>query len=439
MSLPAYSDYKNTGVDWLGTAPRHWRVVPLWTLFKRKKRTGFPDEQLLSVYRDHGVIPKASRDDNNNKPSDDLSAYQLVEQGDLAINKMKAWQGSVAISNHKGIVSPAYFIYAPSHNENPRFLHYLLRSPRYITGYLSLSKGIRPNQWDLEPQHHSRMPVLLPAREEQTAIAAFLDRETGKIDALIAEQEKLLTLLAEKRQATISHAVTRGLNPKAPMKESGVEWLGEVPAHWDILPLRRVVRQFVDYRGATPNKVSEGVPLITATQIKNGRVDHSLDPVFISEEEYADRMTRGFPAYGDLLLTTEAPLGQVALVDNERVAPGQRIILMKVREHLMTSVYLHAHFRSDFGQGELWTRASGSTASGIRADRLRGSAVLVPPLDEQQEIDKHIKQKTRMFDKIVATIEVESALLRERRAALIAAAVTGTVDVRNALAEELAA
>src|SRR5690554_979588 len=239
MSFPKYPAYKDSGVEWLGEIPERWRIKPLWTLFRRHKLTGFPDEQLLSVYRDYGVIPKASRDDNFNKPSDDLGAYQLVQVGDLAINKMKAWQGSVGISSYRGIVSPAYHVYAPSHLECPQYLHHLFRCNEYVTGYLANSKGIRVNQWDLEPQQHSRMPVLLPSFQEQTQIARFLDHETARIDALIEEQQRLIELLKEKRQAVISHAVTKGLDPTVPMKDSGVEWLGEVPAHWVCSELKR--------------------------------------------------------------------------------------------------------------------------------------------------------------------------------------------------------
>ncbi|WP_272961487.1 restriction endonuclease subunit S, partial [Alcanivorax jadensis] len=198
MIFPKYLDYKKSGHDWLGDIPSAWRIVPLWSLFSRVKRTGFADEELLSVYRDHGVIPKASRSDNFNKPSDDLSAYQLVAIDDLAINKMKAWQGSVAISEYRGIVSPAYHVYVAKHAECSRYLHYLFRSMEYIAGYLANSKGIRVNQWDLEPQQHSRMPVILPSPSEQKTIAAFLDHETAKIDALIAEQQRLIELLKEK-------------------------------------------------------------------------------------------------------------------------------------------------------------------------------------------------------------------------------------------------
>lgn len=128
MTFPRYADYKDSGVEWLGEVPGHWAEKPLWTLFRRTKRVGFADETLLSVYRDFGVIPKSSRDDNFNKESEDLGLYQLVHPGDLVINKMKAWQGSVAVSGFRGIVSPAYFVYEALHKENSRYLHYLMRS-----------------------------------------------------------------------------------------------------------------------------------------------------------------------------------------------------------------------------------------------------------------------------------------------------------------------
>ena len=159
----------------------------------------------------------------------------------MVINKMKAWQGSVAISRYQGIVSPAYFVYQRHHDMDDRYLHYLLRSERYITGYLSLSKGIRINQWDLDPTYHSRMPVLVPTYDEQHRIVEFLDKETAQIDQLIAKQERLIELLAEKRQAIITQAVTKGLDPAAPTKPSGVPWLGNIAADWEPVSLKHVV------------------------------------------------------------------------------------------------------------------------------------------------------------------------------------------------------
>ena len=265
------------------------------------------------------MVPKASRDDNFNKPSDDLAVYQLVEPGDLAINKMKAWQGAVAISGHRGIVSPAYFIYEATHGENARFLHYLLRSPRYIAGYLSISKGIRVNQWDLEPQYHSRMQVLLPPKSDQAAIAAFLDRETAKIDSLIAEQEKLIALLAEKRQANISRAVTKGLDPNAPMKDSGVAWLGEVPAHWGVLSIKHLVSTpITDGPHETPGFLDDGIPFVSAEAVSGGFIDFGKIRGFISAEDHQRYCLKYRPQLHDIyMVKSGATTGVTAIVEDE--------------------------------------------------------------------------------------------------------------------------
>ena len=204
------------------------------------------------------MISKSSRDDNNNKPSEDLTPYQLVRVNDLVMNKMKAWQGSIAISEYEGIVSPAYFVYQPRKQmfemAQPKYVHYLLRNPMYIAQYLRRSKGIRVSQWDLDPGEFQKVELLLPEKDEQIKIFQFLDHETAKIDTLIEKQQQLIALLMEKRQAVISHAVTKGLNPDVPMKHSGVDWLGEVPAHWKLTETRYTASQC---GGGTPSKENQ--------------------------------------------------------------------------------------------------------------------------------------------------------------------------------------
>lgn len=199
--------------------PKDWRIVPFWSLFRKVKITGCPDEELLSVYRDHGVIPKSSRDDNRNVESEDLSGYQLVRKNWLVTNKMKAWQGSIAISAFQGIVSPAYFVYVPTHAENSQFLHHLLRSHIYTAIYGRISKGVRIGQWDLEHEALRTVPIALPPLETQQHIAAVIEAELSKIDELIklagglkaaqsASDGTLLSYLVEKRAAFIYECVT---------------------------------------------------------------------------------------------------------------------------------------------------------------------------------------------------------------------------------------
>ena len=199
---------KDSGVEWLGEIPAHWEVKKIKRLFRHKKRQGFPELTVLSVYREYGVIEKSSRDDNFNRTPEDLYTYQLVNPGDLVINKMKAWQGSLGVSLLSGITSPDYVVYAPDHQAHERFLHYFLRCKLLARVYLTMSNGIRPSQWRLEPERFEDLLVFLPPPVEQDQIAAFLDRETAQIDALIEKVRQAIDHLREFRTALISAAVT---------------------------------------------------------------------------------------------------------------------------------------------------------------------------------------------------------------------------------------
>lgn len=201
-----------TGVEWMPEAPSHWRPSRICRLFRQSKVLGFPDLTVLSVYREYGVIERSSRDDNANVLPDDLTKYQLVEAGDLVVNKMKAWQGSLGISELRGITSPDYVVFRPTHLELPAYLHFMLRTPQLTTVYLSNSNGIRINQWRIEPERFLNIPVLLPPKQEQRAIVAHIARETAKLDAVRAATERTVALLKERRSALIAAAVTGQLD-----------------------------------------------------------------------------------------------------------------------------------------------------------------------------------------------------------------------------------
>ena len=199
---------KDSGVEWLGEIPAHWEVKKVKRLFRRTKRQGFSKLTVLSVYRDYGVIKKSSRDDNFNRTPQDLDNYQLVNPGDLVINKMKAWQGSLGVSSLSGITSPDYVVYAPDHGENARFLHHFLRCKLLARVYLTISNGIRPSQWRIEPERFEDLVVLVPPPKEQDLIAAFLDTQTVMVDTLTAKAREAVDRLMEFRHALISAVVT---------------------------------------------------------------------------------------------------------------------------------------------------------------------------------------------------------------------------------------
>lgn len=273
--------------------------------------------------------------------------------------------------------------------------------------------------------------LIVPTFDEATNIANFLDHETAKIDALIEKQQRLIELLKEKRQAVISHAVTKGLNPNAPMKDSGVEWLGEVPAHWFVAGFKKYLSSSVDYRGKTPDKTESGVFLVTARNIKNGKINYELAQEYIAESDYSTVMSRGKPKIGDLLFTTEAPLGEVAAVDREDIALAQRIIKFDFEPEILSNRYMKYFIMSDQFQQSLMMFASGSTALGIKAERLVYLRTLAPPLDEQEAIVDHIESVSMAVDVLIEKAITAIGLMQERRTALISAAVTGKIDVRD--------
>ncbi|MFG1420993.1 restriction endonuclease subunit S [Roseixanthobacter liquoris] len=430
--MKRYPTYKPSGVKWMGEVPEGWKLVPLWAMFRRVKRTDYPDAELLSVYRDYGVVPKSSRDDNFNKPSEDLSQYQLVEPGDLVINKMKAWQGSVAVSKYRGIVSPAYFVFTPKHDQCDRFLHYLMRSAEYTFSYLTVSKGIRPNQWDLEPQEHSQMAVLLPPPSEQAAIAAFLDRETAKIDALVEEQRRLIALLAEKRQAVISHAVTKGLDPTVPMKDSGVEWLGEVPAHWGISRVKNAASHVVDCLHTTPAYDGDvEFPAVRTADLQRGKLLlHQAR--LVSHEVYLDRIQRLPPIAGDVLYSREGErFGMAALVPaGVDLCLGQRMMMFRIKATYHSGYVMWA-LNSEAVFQQVLAKVAGATSPHVNITDIVNFHIPTPPPSEHAKIYDYINEQIIRIDNLTDEAESSITLLQERRAALISAAVTGKIDVRG--------
>lgn len=211
---------KPSGIEWLGDVPAHWKMVRLRALFRQQKRQDQVGKPVLSVYRDYGVILKDSRDDNMNKTPEDLSAYQLVNPSDLVVNKMKAWQGSLGVSDLEGITSPDYVVFSPRHRECSAFLHLLLRSQRMVSIYRSISNGIRPAQWRLEPDTFLSLPVFLPPDQEQRDLVFFVTDQTSRFDALTSEAQRAIDLLQERRTALISAAVTGQIDVRDTMAKA---------------------------------------------------------------------------------------------------------------------------------------------------------------------------------------------------------------------------
>ena len=429
-----YEEYKNSGIEWLGKIPHGWKVLRgkyVFQEFRERSTTG--EEVLLSVSEYYGVKPRSEKisEGDHLSRAESLVDYKKCYKNDLVMNIMLAWKRGLGVSKYDGIVSPAYSVFRFNKDIHPYFMHHLFRTDLYTSHFKTRSTGVIDSRLRLYPESFLDTEILIPSYDEQAQIANFLDHETAQIDTLIDKQQTLIQLLKEKRQAVISHAVTKGLNPDAPMKDSGVEWLGEVPEHWNVAGFKKYLNSIIDYRGKTPEKVDSGKFLVTARNIKKGEINYEASQEYVSEKDYPQVMSRGIPEIGDVLFTTEAPLGEVAQVDKTDIALAQRIIKFSGQNGILDNTYLKFYIMSNAFQDSLMTFATGSTALGIKSDRLSYLRQLIPPLKEQLLITEHIERNLKTFDVLMMKAEQAIQLMQERRTALISAAVTGKIDVRG--------
>lgn len=360
-----------------------------------------------------------------------------LRRGDLLLEKSGGGDlqpvGAVALFDHEVSAVCSNFVarmpVEPSCDS--RFLSYLhanLYAGRINERSIKQTTGIQ----NLDADSYLSEYVPLPPLPEQRAIAAFLDRETGRLDALIEKNRRLIQLLQEKRAAVISQAVTKGLDAHAKLKPSGINWLGQVPHHWGVAPLTKYLESIVDYRGATPQKVDDGAFLVTTRNIRSGRIDYETSQEHIDPADYELTMRRGKPRLGDVLFTMEAPLGQTANVDREDVALAQRIVKFRPRKDVLDPYFLKYWIMGAFFQQDVNSYSTGSTALGIKASKLGYLRVALPPLIEQKLIVGYLDADLRRGEQLEGRVAELVVRLTEYRSSLISAAVTGQIDVREA-------
>lgn len=421
--MQLYESYKPSDAAWLGNVPSHWDVQSLRSVTSLKSDKNKPDLPVLSVYREYGVIPKDSRDDNHNATSLDTSTYKVVKPGDLVVNKMKAWQGSMGVSVHDGIVSPAYITCTTKTGRvRPAYLHYLLRSSPLIGVYKSLSYGVRVGQWDMHYEDFKKIQIPLPPKDEQDRIVAFLDQKTAEINAAIVKKERLIELLQEQKNIRIHQAVLRGLNPEVSLCDSGVSWIGEIPAHWKAIPNRYIFREqnVRSLRGEeTHLSMSQRYGLVPAKE---------LDVQTFQSESYDGAK---LCQKGDLVqnrLKAHLAVFAVAPCDG-LVSPDYSVFRLQNSEN--QPVYFERLFKSPNYLGEFNRRVRGIVVGFLRlySEDFNAIPALVPPCDEQIEIVKFIEATNTDFENIRAKIDAEIVMLRELKSITVASAVTGKIKV----------
>ena len=426
-----YNSYKDSGFVWIGEIPSHWEASTINALTKVVSRKNRPSEPLLSVYRDYGVILKSSRDDNYNKPGQDLNAYKFVKPTNLVLNKMKTWQGSLGVSELQGIVSPAYITCELDiSNVFPKYLHYLLRCHNYIYEYNRLSYGVRTNQWDMRYDDFKKIPVFLPSKQEQHAIAAFLDRKITEIDRFIASEEKLIAQLNGQRAVIINHAVTKGLDSDVQMTTSKVKWIVEMPKHWTITKLKYTSNIPVTYglNIEADRYTTEGIRLIRITDIdeKGGL---RKGGVYLPENCVPrEQMLNGY----DLLLSRSgATVGKSYLhLEAGQYTSAGYLVRFNFGDYY-TSKFIYYVTQSHFYRNWLEQQIIIATIQNVNGEKYSNFQLPIPSHQERKHIVNFLNYKTKQIDEFVSKERQKIDLIKQYRQVLISQAVTGKIDVRG--------
>jgi type I restriction enzyme S subunit len=429
MSFAKYPAYRDSGVAWLGEVPGHWEVKRLKQLLS-----------LLTEKTDRRANPVALENIESWSgrfiPTETEFAGEGVAftRGDLLFGKLRPYLAKVLLVDSEGEAVGDFHVMRPSGAIAPRFAQYQLLNRTFIDivdGSTFGSKMPRAS-WEFV----GSMPLAIPPLAEQTAIATFLDHETARIDALVAEQEKLIALLQEKRQAVISHAVTKGLNPHAPMKDSGVEWLGKVPGHWIVGKCGFYLQILSGFAFPSSGFSSDDSNHRLLRGVNVGVSRLKWDDVVYWQRTEGDGLDDYEMAEGDLIIGMDRPLigegmriAKVAAEDLPSLLL-QRVASLKVGDKLHAD-YLHYLLASEMFVAHFSPETTGVSVPHISPDQIKKFVIPIPPVHEQIEIVNDVKRSLAKFGTLITESETAITLLQERRTALISAAVTGQIDVRG--------
>ena len=442
--LKPYPAMKDSGVPWLGSVPEHWGLVRLkYLLREHDVRSCDGAEQLLRVSQYTGVTER-KREDGGDEPDTraaSLVGYKRVEPADLVVNIMLAWNGSMGVSPYSGIASPAYCVYRFGAKAVPWYYHHLLRSPIYKARIKAVSTGVVESRLRLYTDDLNRLEALLPPRPEQASIVRFLDSADRRIRQNIRAKQKLIKLLEEQKQVIIHRAVTRGLEPNVRLKPSGVEWLGDLPAHWRHLPLKRIVT--IDNSGSYGSEPEDGevvLPVATTAQI-NSKGQFSVEKMPVRGFSRRDAERYGCNP-GDILVVKSSGSifnvisGKAGIVRPDTPHFAFSNFLLRVVPSLadVEPEYLFFLLSGYLTRERVKRMVAGSTYPNLQVGEYASAPLPLPPLDEQRHVVLVVRDKTAALDRTCGRIERQIALLHELRVRLIADVVTGKLDVREAAA-----
>ena len=432
-----YPEYKNSTVEWLPKLPVNWQTLRLGAIFQERGERGGEKSELLAVSQQYGVLPQAYLMEITERrlsasSSDDWSNYRRVCKGDIVYNKMRLWQGAIGLSEHDGIVSPAYVVLNPLTEVSGRFYEYLFKTSLFITEAGRYSQGLCDDMNSCRYEDFKSARIILPTLNEQHMIVTYLDREITPINDLINAKTRFIELLREKRQTLITHAVAKGLDPNVKMKDSGVEWLGQVPEHWNLKPFK-VCISFQEGPGIMASDFRDsGIPLLRISGVQGqwATLDgcNYLDKTKVSKQWDHFRLCRG-----DLLISASASMGTVCEIGEEAEGAIAYTGLIRLRENsgVMLKSFIRWVVVSSIFSTQVDLLKTGATIQHFGPTHLNQMKVLCPPIGEQKAIASYLEGRTARIDALIYKTEHSIELLKERRSALITAAVTGQIDLRE--------
>lgn len=429
--IAKYSVYKDSGVDWLGEIPVHWEIEKGKWLFEKQERPVREEDGIVTAFRDGQVTLRSNRREDGFTNAIQEHGYQGIRKGDLVIHAMDAFAGAIGVSDSDGKSSPVYAACTPKAGieVNAYYYAYLLRNLA-ITGFIeSLAKGIRERSTDFRFKDFGALLLPVPQYEEQTAIAQFLNRKMAQIDKAICIKEKQIALLKERKQILIHKAVTRGLNPDVPVKDSGVEWIGEITAHWEISRLKNHIDMITGYPFKSEKYTDEGVKLARGINVKEGVFNWD-------ETRYWPVIERHLEGYllqaGDVLIGMDgSKVGKNFCQVQHSDLPIlllQRVARLRAKDTIFPKfLFRHISNRNFL----MWVEMSKTDpmVPHIAPKDINNFLVTIPPLDEQKAISEFIDIIVSKIGFAISSKEQEIERLKEYKASLINSAVTGKIKV----------
>ncbi|WP_282176694.1 restriction endonuclease subunit S [Vibrio nereis] len=431
----AYPEYKNSGHQWLGDIPSQWNVWGAKRIFLSVRIAAKDTDEQLAASQKYGVVPQSLMMKLNSakvmlalKGTD---SFRHVEKDNFVIS-LRSFEGGIEHSAYEGCVSPAYTVLEASLHIHSVFYKYLLKCEPFIAALQASTDSLRDGK-SISYEQFGAIHLPYCSYEEQQKIANFLDHETAKIDTLITKQEKLIELLKEKRQAVISHAVTKGLNPDAPMKDSGVEWLGEVPEHWTTGALQHFLKAIGDVDHYMPPSVDNGIPYVMTGDLTEQVSKINFDDCKqVSVPDYLKLSKRIKTSQGDIIMARYATIGTVSYVDiSKEFLVSYSCVTIKPDKNNFLGLYLFYFFKSQaFLQG-LQSHINTNTQGNVGVSDLKTVKAPQPSLAEQKSIVDYLEAHLSKIDSLTEKATAAIQLMKERKTALISAAVTGKIDVRD--------